>query len=290
MSLAPAWIPEEHTVWAFADPHGARWALGLALAQAGLVDAGGHWCAPAGTTLVGLGDYIDRGRDCAGLLEFLVRLRTEARAVSGDVVLCEGNHEQMARLALAGDADQLEMWLNVGGLATLASLGIGPDSRALRRDIRSLAMAVHGVAPDFGDFLSSLAPWARWHDIILVHGGLEAGADLVSFTAGSERLWVRQEFYLGRPFGPDLDEPAYKAYALAGFRRVVAGHTPMAGPAFFQDERIMLIDTNACANPGVGEPDPCLSLVRLPMVGSLTKSEVIFIPTDAAPDRMKGYR
>lgn len=282
----PALIPADYTVWVFADPHGARWALGAALTEAGLLDGAGHWRAPARTALVGLGDYIDRGRDSVGLLELLRRLRSEAAAAASMVVLAEGNHEQMARLGLAGDAENRESWLAQGGLATLASLGIEPDSRALRRDERALAMAVHGVAPWFGAFLADLVPWARWRDIALVHAGLAAWTDLAGFTAGSERLWVRQEFYLGRPFGPDLDEPAYAAYRTAGLARVVAGHTPMAGPAFFQAGRIMLLDTNACASPGAGEPAPRLVLVRLPAAGPLTRAQVVAIPTAGAPDRM----
>jgi len=44
------------------DVHGRWAATRRALAAAGLVDAAGRWAAPAGTTLVQVGDLVDRGR------------------------------------------------------------------------------------------------------------------------------------------------------------------------------------------------------------------------------------
>ena len=57
-----------------------------------------------------LGDYIDRGPDSRGVVEFLIDLQTQHR----DLVVClAGNHEELALAALY--AGQHENWLRNGG-------------------------------------------------------------------------------------------------------------------------------------------------------------------------------
>ena len=91
------------TVWAFSDIHGVRSGLLAALVEAGIADIDGAWIAPPGTALVGLGDYIDRGTDSAGLVALLASLQREASAAGSRVVLVRGNHEQMLIDVLLGD-------------------------------------------------------------------------------------------------------------------------------------------------------------------------------------------
>ena len=74
-----AHIPDDWDVWAFSDPHGVTSAFISALQQAGLIDPEGHWCAPAGTALVGCGDYLDRGGDVRGLVRLLRQLQGRRR-------------------------------------------------------------------------------------------------------------------------------------------------------------------------------------------------------------------
>ncbi len=65
--------------------------------------------------VVTLGDYVDRGLDSAGVLDRLCELQTRLRLVA-----IRGNHDQLM-LASRGEPDELEVWKNLGGDATLAS-------------------------------------------------------------------------------------------------------------------------------------------------------------------------
>ena len=280
-------IPDDFTVYAVADIHGVHSGLVAVLRKAGLIDVGDHWCAPARTALVALGDSIDRGTHSLAVLDLLSTLRAEATGAGSVVALLEGNHEQIARDGLSGQIDFFAMWLRVGGLATLRDIGLDEDSRALARGIAAVRSAVDGLAPAFRPFLYAVAPYARFRDITLVHAGWQANVpDLAAFAAGSDRLWLREEFLVEA----DLDSPAYHAYAAAGLARLVVGHTPI-GPALFQDGRVFLIDSNCAASPDMDTP-PQMSLVRLPddPRAPLSECELTVVSTADAPDRQQARR
>lgn len=79
---------------AVGDLHGdhAAW---RAIAQAArLVDAKGRW-AGGKTTLVQVGDIVDRGPDSLKIMRDLMRLEREAKGKGGQVVVLIGNHEAM---------------------------------------------------------------------------------------------------------------------------------------------------------------------------------------------------
>ncbi|MFN3189863.1 MAG: metallophosphoesterase family protein [Aureliella sp.] len=66
--------------------------------------------------LVFLGDYVDRGPDSRGVIDFLLELKEQTQ-----VVTLLGNHEIMFRGVLRGLDSAL--WLQIGGQPTLASYG-----------------------------------------------------------------------------------------------------------------------------------------------------------------------
>src|SRR3989442_8217706 len=68
-----------------------------------------------------LGDYIDRGPDSRGVVEFLIEWQ---RARPGTVVCLMGNHEQMALAAHESDR-AAPLWLANSGASTLRSYGGG---------------------------------------------------------------------------------------------------------------------------------------------------------------------
>lgn len=81
--------------------------------------------------LIFTGDYIDRGPDSKGVLDFLMNLQS----VKGpDRVVClAGNHEWLMLDAMVG-AKEFELWMKNGGGETIASFGWidrPPDRRSI---------------------------------------------------------------------------------------------------------------------------------------------------------------
>lgn len=105
---------------AVGDLHGdyAAW-IDIARA-AGLIDASGHWTGGR-TTLVQLGDILDREPDSLKIVRSLQQLQKEAPRANGRVVVVVGNHEAMN---LLGDF----RYTTPGELAAFA----GPDSASIR--------------------------------------------------------------------------------------------------------------------------------------------------------------
>ena len=81
-------------VVAVADIHGDLDALVAILQRAQVLDAAGKWAGGA-TTLVQLGDMIDRGPKSRAVLDLLMTLQKDARRTDGRVVIVLGNHETM---------------------------------------------------------------------------------------------------------------------------------------------------------------------------------------------------
>jgi len=70
--------------------------------------------------IVTLGDYVNRGPDSRGVLDRLIVLERQCQLVP-----LLGNHDQKLLAAKAGEAGALFDWLDMGGVATLASYGAG---------------------------------------------------------------------------------------------------------------------------------------------------------------------
>ncbi len=104
---------------AIGDIHGCRAALEAVVEYAEVSE---------GDTVVTLGDYVDRGPDSKGVIDFLLNLRERVK-----VVTLMGNHEILMLNARESRSD-LERWkgTGVGGGATLQSYG-GEDCKVVPR-------------------------------------------------------------------------------------------------------------------------------------------------------------
>ena len=79
---------------AVGDLHGDYQAWHAIARAAGVMDGSGRWSGGR-TTLVQVGDIVDRGPDSARIIEDLMRLQRQARRSGGRVVVLTGNHEAM---------------------------------------------------------------------------------------------------------------------------------------------------------------------------------------------------
>ena len=93
--LAPGLVwADSQRIIAIGDLHGDYDAFLALMAQAGLIDAKGHWTGKQ-TTFVQLGDVVDRGPKSRDIILHLQRLQKEASLDGGKVIALIGNHEAM---------------------------------------------------------------------------------------------------------------------------------------------------------------------------------------------------
>jgi serine/threonine protein phosphatase 1 len=151
-----------------------------------------------------LGDYIDRGPDSKGVIDFIRNLQKDEY----NVVALKGNHEDMAVelydaensgegswLNLFGNKKQ-SAWFQMGGKETLKSYGV---SRA--KDLPS----------DHIEWMRALPYFAELEEFVVVHAGLNFRND-DPFEDKLSMLWLRD--YEIRP-------------EKIGFRKIIHGHNPV---------------------------------------------------------------
>jgi len=85
-------FPEVERIVAIGDLHGDLYATMRALRAARVITPDGNWIG-GNTTLVQVGDVLDRGNQEIAILELLWSLKEEAQAQGGDVHMTLGNHE-----------------------------------------------------------------------------------------------------------------------------------------------------------------------------------------------------
>ena len=174
--------------------------------------------------LIFLGDYIDRGEDPKGVVNFILKLTK----FSSDVQCLIGNHEAIFLDYLNGKDRRLFI-LN-GGMKTLESYqrdkpeGEGPL-----------------VPADHVAFYQSLKSFIELDDYYVVHAGFRPGVALKDQTL-EDMTWIRDPFI--------YSENNFK-------KRVIFGHTPFYEP-LVMDNKIGL-DTGAV----YGNRLTCLELPEL---------------------------
>jgi serine/threonine protein phosphatase 1 len=211
---APATLPHGERVYAIGDVHGCLDRL-VALHELIAEDIAAR--PVERTTLVHLGDLVDRGSDSAQVVDWLIN----QPPVPADVIVnLMGNHEHMMLAALAGtDKEAPDQWMMNGGADSLLSWGISRTVPATEWAARiPLAHLL---------FLRYLAINHRIGPYLFVHAGIRPGVALEQ-QSRLDMLWIREPFLSSR-----ADHGVV----------VVHGHTPKREPVV-QPNRIA-IDTGA---------------------------------------------
>lgn len=160
---------------------------------------------PEEDILVFIGDYVDRGPDSAGVIEYILGLKKQSERI----ICLMGNHEALFLDFIEGKNE--ELFISAGGRPTISSYG-GTDK---------------GVPRSHFEFLKSLVYYYETEDYIFVHAGLRDGIPLAEQDR-EDLLWIRSEF-LWSDYNHD--------------KRIVFGHTPFRRP-LIQTNKIG-IDTGA---------------------------------------------
>jgi serine/threonine protein phosphatase 1 len=182
-------------------------------------------------TLVFLGDYIDRGPDSKGVIDYLLVLKE-----THPCVFLMGNHEFMMLEYL--DFGREEGWAMNGGKSTLASYMLHDE--------------IH-IPESHIDFLHNLVYYYDTEKYFFVHGGLKPTRSIVEnlkLLSPMDFVWERDHLNPHHLF--------YEDYAWE--KTVVCGHTPRPEPIL--KDKLISIDTGCVYNysPELGR----LTAIRLP--------------------------
>ncbi len=188
--------------FAIGDIHGCLTALQVLERELGFSD---------GDTIITLGDYVDRGPDSRGVIEFLLRLRKRCRLVA-----LRGNHEIMM-LRARDDHSSLLNWIACGGDATLDSYG---------------AAGFEDVPGAHWDFLASTVRYYETEHDFFVHANVDPDLPLED-QPDTDLFWEH------------LDGAGSRH--ISG-RRMICGHTAQASGRPLDLGHVVCIDTYACGD------------------------------------------
>jgi serine/threonine protein phosphatase 1 len=177
------------------------------------------------TQLVFMGDYIDRGPRSKGVVDYVLRLKSQAP--EGQVICLKGNHEAMFLNFMQGQ--DIDLFLFNGGLHTLEDYWGEQWEEA----------AELSLPPDHRQFFETLPLYYETARYIFVHGGLKPGIPLTE-QEEEDLLWIRGDFIT----------------SMADFgKKVIFGHTPFREPLKMANK--IGIDTGAAYGN-------CLTCLMLP--------------------------
>ena len=160
--------------------------------------------------VITLGDYIDRGSDSKGVIDYLMDFKKDHRLIH-----LRGNHEELMELACETKMDRL-MWSNVGGLATMLSYDVTNPS---------------DIPAEHWEFFDACQLYYETDSHIFVHGGLQPDIP-VEEQDDETLLWLR------------IDE----LQAHESGKTIICGHTPQHDHKVLNLGHAICVDTHAYAS------------------------------------------
>jgi hypothetical protein len=206
-------------LWVVGDPQGYLVPIQRALRVNGLVDADGAWSAGP-STLVVVGDLVDRGPDGLGVIDFMMRLQAQAPTHGGRLVVLIGNHDILLLATRRFGEPFMADWLESGGVM---------------RDL-------DGLRDSHVSWLTDLPAMVVEQDTLLLHADamfyLEYGSTLSEVNAAFKRVlksddaeaWQRvlDHFTEHRAFMDPYGEANLARYLrVFDAHRLIHGHTPV---------------------------------------------------------------
>lgn len=162
--------------------------------------------------IITLGDYVDRGPQSKGVIDYLLELQE-----SHEVITLKGNHEVMMENARHSEQERY-FWLMNGGEATLNSFRVTDPNH---------------IDSSYWNFIESCSRYHETDNHILVHAGLEAETALED-QEDQSLFWLRI-----------LDTKPHQSG-----KTLICGHTPQKQGAPLVLDHAICIDTFAFGNNG----------------------------------------
>ncbi len=182
-----ACVPAGERVYAIGDIHGRNDLFRQLLDK---IDADDSVRGAADTTLILLGDLMDRGPDSAGVIDTAMALKASGRKVR----FLMGNHEEVfVRACRKVDTKVARFFLRIGGEATVMSY---PITRAeyVTLDMEQLCERLKTLVPEEHlSFIEGFENQIVIGDYLFVHAGVRPGVPL-NEQKNSDLRWIREEF------------------------------------------------------------------------------------------------
>ncbi len=223
-------IPDGLRVYAIGDIHGCLKQLDALHEEISTDILRNH---PDHVHIVYLGDYIDRGPNSKGVIDYLIERQNRGDGIPKSFI--RGNHEQ-ALMAFITDpiATNGSIWLQWGGGATLKSYGIDfegdiplpAEIERAQKSLRQMMSEAH-IA-----FLENLVPFVEIGEYFFTHAGIDPFKPLN--RQNEKELMIMRE-----PFLSWHKNTKYHSFE----KRVVHGHTISDKPEEFSHR--VGIDTGA---------------------------------------------
>jgi serine/threonine protein phosphatase 1 len=187
-------IPAGERIYAVGDVHGCAEQFDALIAA---IEADDAARGPARTTIVLLGDLIDRGPDSAGVVR-LARELAQRRIVRH----IAGNHEEMF-LDSFEDADVLRHFLRYGGRETLLSYPIDPQEYRDADLAGTQALMRRAIPAEDRAYLAAAEDLVVIGDYVFVHAGLRPDVPVEDQKTRDLR-WIREPFLSHRGAHPGI--------------------------------------------------------------------------------------
>ncbi|EQC45994.1 metallophosphoesterase [Bacteriovorax sp. Seq25_V] len=258
----PFEIPKQKRLIAIGDIHGDFSVVKALLQKGGIVDHKMNWIA-GDTTVVQVGDLLDRGPDEMKIINFLKKLEKQAIRAGGMLYVLQGNHELK-------NVDLRFSDVTEEGFAQFEKYTINAPVNELTKDVKKaledLPYYQHGRVMAFrpggeiAKYLSTHHTILKVGETIFVHGGVEAkyaekglnkiNSDISGWMNGTDR---RRKYFF------EEDSPLYsrlfaktenksckqldKALKILGAKRMVIAHTVQKTINSDCDGKVWRIDT-----------------------------------------------
>lgn len=181
-------VPTGERVYAIGDVHGEAGLLQQLLER---VDRDNRERDAARTTLILLGDIIDRGAHSANLLRALHDFSDPSFR------LLKGNHEALLVASWRGNEDALGLWLEVGGRSTLVGFGIDPETVDTAELVVLIDAMRSAIDPTLVDWIDGLPTSWSTGDYFFAHAGIRPGIE-IDRQSDEDLMWVRGPFLSSR--------------------------------------------------------------------------------------------
>ncbi len=204
VSFTEARGPQDMLIFAIGDIHGR---LDLLQAMHQRIFAEIAERKPSDWRVIHLGDYMDRGPDSSGVLQWLV----DAQARDPRMLAIAGNHD-VGMLDFLRDPQRAGLFARYGGVDTARSYGIDLDTKSLAKFGAGHEALVRAIPPSHVSFLRDLSFRLEFGDFFFCHAGIRPTLPLED-QSNDDLVWIREDFLDWTKLHPKV---------------VVHGHTPVA--------------------------------------------------------------